>query len=70
MTSERRIRHAEAEAFAAAGAEVEESYLDLATLGLPAGHGPWLVHPSRTAELIQMHLAGTAHHSRAGAPRV
>jgi pimeloyl-ACP methyl ester carboxylesterase len=37
---------------------------------LPAGHGPWLVHPSRTAELIQMHLAGTAHHSRAGAPRV
>lgn len=27
---------------------------------LAAGHGPWLVHPSRTAELIQMHLGRTA----------
>ena len=27
---------------------------------LPAGHGPWLVHPGRTAELIQMHLGRTA----------
>jgi len=34
MTSERRIREAEAELFAAAGVPVEESYLDLATLGL------------------------------------
>jgi pimeloyl-ACP methyl ester carboxylesterase len=25
---------------------------------LPAGHGPWLVHPGRAAELIQTHLAG------------
>jgi pimeloyl-ACP methyl ester carboxylesterase len=24
---------------------------------LPAGHGPWLVHPERTARLIQAHLA-------------
>jgi pimeloyl-ACP methyl ester carboxylesterase len=23
---------------------------------LPAGHGPWLVHPARTAELIRAHL--------------
>ena len=27
---------------------------------LPAGHGPWLVHPSRTAELIQLQLGRTA----------
>ncbi|HEY6887614.1 MAG TPA: alpha/beta hydrolase [Solirubrobacter sp.] len=25
---------------------------------LPAGHGPWLVHPGRTAELIQTQLGG------------
>jgi len=27
---------------------------------LAAGHGPWLVHTSRTAELIQLHFAQTA----------
>src|SRR3954447_3406579 len=27
---------------------------------LPAGHGPWLVHPGRTAELIQRHLGRIA----------
>jgi pimeloyl-ACP methyl ester carboxylesterase len=27
---------------------------------LPAGHGPWLVHPTRTAELVHRHLAPTA----------
>jgi pimeloyl-ACP methyl ester carboxylesterase len=27
---------------------------------LPGGHGPWLVHPSRTAELIGLHFARTA----------
>jgi pimeloyl-ACP methyl ester carboxylesterase len=27
---------------------------------LPAGHGPWLVHPRRTAELIQLQFGPTA----------
>ncbi|MDA0158977.1 alpha/beta hydrolase [Solirubrobacter ginsenosidimutans] len=31
---------------------------------LPAGHGPWLVHPSRTAELIHTHLSRTASQPR------
>ena len=37
------------------------SQMPAATLHeLAAGHGPWLVHTSRTAELIQLHLARTA----------
>jgi pimeloyl-ACP methyl ester carboxylesterase len=31
---------------------------------MPGGHGPWLVNPEHTAELIHMHLAGIASERR------
>lgn len=42
-------------------ARVSIEEMSAATLHeLPAGHGPWLIHPQRTAELIQGHMAELA----------